>query len=359
MADRDPHFDIQAAMPAPKIPDPILAPTLGQRLRKLAVMASVPLILIGGASWYYIVNDHYITTDNAYVRQDKVSVSAEVGGRIVEVGVKEDQAVKAGQLLFRIDPEPFRIAIAQADATIAAAQVKVVGMETEYHTTGVDIDSAREGVRFYAGEYRRQQELMTGGYTTRARLDATEHALAEARSKLATAEGDAIKAKAALATAPGAHGINPGVLAGQVQKRKASYDLTKTTVRAPVDGIVSQADRLLVGQMMTQNLPAVSIVVSNRSWVEANFKETDLKNMRVGQPAELKFDAYPDMKLTGHIASIGAGTGSEFSVLPAQNANGNWVKVTQRVPVRIAIDGAPTRPLIAGLSTHVRIDSAK
>ena len=110
---------------------------------------------------------------------------------------------------------------------------------------------------------------------------------------------------------------------------------------------------------MTQGLPAVSIVVSDASWVEANFKETDLKNMRVGQPAELTLDAYPDLKLKGHIASIGAGTGSEFSVLPAQNANGNWVKVTQRIPVRIAIDGKPSRPLIAGLSTHVRIDTAK
>jgi membrane fusion protein, multidrug efflux system len=126
-----------------------------------------------------------------------------------------------------------------------------------------------------------------------------------------------------------------------------------------VAGVVSQADRLQIGQMMTQGLPAVSIVVSDRSWVEANFKETDLKNMHVGQPAELSLDAYPDMTLKGHIASIGAGTGSEFSVLPAQNANGNWVKVTQRIPVRIAIDSKTSRPLIAGLSTHVRVDTSK
>jgi membrane fusion protein, multidrug efflux system len=168
-----------------------------------------------------------------------------------------------------------------------------------------------------------------------------------------------VKARAALATGTSAPGVNPGVLAGEVQKRKALYDMSRTEARAPADGVVSQADRLQVGQMMMQGLPAVSIVVSNRSWIEANFKETDLKSMRVGQPAELKFDAYPDMKLCGHVASIGAGTGSEFSVLPAQNANGNWVKVTQRVPVRIAIDCKPNRPLIAGLSTHVRIDARK
>jgi membrane fusion protein, multidrug efflux system len=353
MADGDPKIDMPVATPVKT------APTLGQRLRKLLVMVSVPLILVAGAAYYYIANDHYVSTDNAYVRQDKVSVSAEVGGRIVEIGVKENQPVKAGQLLFRVDPEPFRIAMAQADATIAAAQVRVVGMETEYQTTGVDIDSAREDVQFFTEEYRRQSELMEKGFTTRARLQAAEHALSEARSKLAGAQGDAIKARAALATAPGAPGINPGVLAGEVQKRKAAYDLTKTEVRAPVGGIVSQADRLQVGQMMTQGLPAVSIVVSDASWVEANFKETDLKNMRVGQPAALWLDAYPDIELKGHIASIGAGTGSEFSILPAQNANGNWVKVTQRVPVRIAIDGTPARPLIAGLSTHVRIDTGE
>ena len=200
---------------------------------------------------------------------------------------------------------------------------------------------------------------MEKGFTTRARLQAAEHALSDARAKLANAEGDAIKAHAALSTAPGTSGINPGVLAGMVQKRKAAYDLIKTELRAPVGGIVSQSDRLQVGQMMMQGLPAVSIVVSDASWVEANFKETDMRNMRVGQPAELWLDAYPDIRLKGHIASIGAGTGSEFSVLPAQNANGNWVKVTQRVPVRIAIDGTPARPLIAGLSTHVRIDTGK
>lgn len=353
MAERDPGIDVSSATPIAK-----KRPRLSGAL-KLLVMLSVPAMLIGGIGWYYVANDHYVSTDNAYVQQDKVSVSSEVGGRIVEVGVKENQSVRAGDLLFRIDPEPFRIAMAQADASIAAAQVKVVGMSTELKTTGVEIDSAREDVRFYEEEYRRQSELMRRGFTTRARLDAASHALSDARSRLATADADALKARAALATAPIAPGVNPAVLAGQVQKRKAAYDLTKTEVRAPVDGIVSQADRLLVGQMMTQSLPVLSIVVSDRSWVEANFKETDLANMRVGQPAKLTFDAYPDLKLTGKVASIGAGTGSEFSVLPAQNANGNWVKVTQRVPVRIMIDGKPPRPLIAGLSVHVRINTAK
>lgn len=351
MAESDPLFTGGQTETAP--------PPKAGKARRIAVMASVPLLLFGGAAWYYIANDHYVSTDNAYVQQDKVSVSAQVTGEIVSVAVRENQQVGVGDLLFRIDPEPYRIAIAQADAAIAAAQVRVVGLETELGNTGVDINAAREDVAFFTEEYRRQAELMQRGFSTRARLEAAEHALSDARSRLETAEADARAARAALATAPVAPGVNPAVLSAQAQKRKAQLELSRTEIRAPVAGKVSQSDRLQLGQMMTTGLPALTIVVSDKSWVEANFKETDLARMRVGQPAELTFAAYPDLKLKGHVASIGAGTGSEFSVLPAQNASGNWVKVTQRVPVRIAIDGKPARPMIAGLSAHVRIDTGR
>lgn len=340
--------NIGAHVPTPQKP---------RRFGRLALMASVPTVLLAGGIAYYIANDHYVSTDNAYVQQDKISISSEVGGRIVEVAVRENQPVKQGDLLFRIDPEPYRIAIAQADAAIAAAQVRVSSLQTEYQATGVDIDSAREDVAFYEKEYQRQSALMQDGFTTRARLQAAEHALSDARSRVATAQAEAAKARAALATGPAAPGINPAVKAGQAQRDQALLSLARTEVRAPAAGIVSQADRLQVGQMMVQGLPGVTIVASDKSWVEANFKETDLAHMQVGQPAEITFDAYPELKLRGKVASIGAGTGSEFSVLPAQNANGNWVKVTQRVPVRIAITDRPKRKMIAGLSAHVRIDT--
>jgi len=265
--------------------------------------------------------------------------------------------VKAGDLLFRIDPEPYRIALAQAQAQLAAAQAKLVGLETDLSVTGSDISGSREDVNFYQQEYRREAELMARGFSTRARIEAAQHALDDARSKLAEAQGTAAKARAAMATGAASPGVNPAVLAAQVAERKARLDLAHTEVRAPVAGKVSQVGKLQLGQLALLGMNALTIVRSDASWVEANFKETELAEMKVGQPARITFDAYPGVKLRGHVASLGAGTGSEFSLLPAQNANGNWVKVTQRVPVRIAIDAASPRPLIAGLSADVVIDT--
>ncbi len=326
-----------------------------RRWRRLALMLAVPLLVIIGGALYWQSLQGYVSTDNAYVQQDKVSVSAQVGGRIVEVTASENSSVKAGDLLFRIDPEPFQLQIEQADASIAGAQANVAALSSSSALSGADVAAAREDIGFAQARLTRQQALWSRGFTTKADYEAAQHQLAQAQASMQIAAAKTREAAAKLSTGAQVPGVNPQVAAGRAQRAAAVLNLRRSEVRAPMAGRITQADRLLVGQEVISGLPVVTIVAAQSSYVEANFKETDLADMAVGQPAELRFDAYPGVNLKGHVASIGAGTGSEFSVLPAQNATGNWVKVTQRVPVRIVIDEPSPRQLIAGLSTKVEV----
>ncbi|MBX7534096.1 HlyD family secretion protein [Qipengyuania sp. GH1] len=318
-------------------------------------MLALPLALLAGGLFYWLSLQGTISTDNAYLQQDKVAVSAQVGGEIVEVFVKDGEQVEKGQLLFRIDPEPYRLQIAQANAAIASAQANVTALSNSSDLSGADISAARENISFAQANFARKDALYERGFLTKTEHDAAEHAVNQAREQLRQAQARAQAAQAKLATGSAVPGENPQIAAAKAQKEVAQLALSRTEVRAPSAGRVAQADRLQVGQQLVQDLPAVTLVSEGSSYVEANFKETDLDDMRVGQAAEVRFDAYPDLVLKGHVESIGAGTGSEFSVLPAQNATGNWVKVTQRVPVRIAIDGNSPRQLIAGLSAEVTV----
>lgn len=329
-------------------------PARKKRLR-LVLMLSVPLLIAAVGLYLWLSSGRYVATDNAYVQQDKVSVSAEVAGPVIEVAVRENQRVRRGDLLFRIDPRPYRIALEQAEAQVAAARVSVRRLEAESAGTDADIQGASANVTFAQRAFERQAELMRRGFTTRARYDEALHGVQEARERLANAQADARIKQSALADAPAA--AQPAVAAAHAARDKALLDLKRTEVRAPIDGYVSQTERLQVGAAVVPGLPMVTVVRSEQAWIEANYKEVDLDRMAPGQPAEIRLDAYPSSRIRGHVASIGRGTGSEFSILPAQNASGNWVKVTQRVPVRIAIDENPGRPMIAGLSAQVKVDT--
>jgi len=363
MAERDPGIVIDdatavgtdsARSPAVELGTDALAPKR-RNWKKLTLMALVPLLVAIGGLWYWQSLQGKVSTDNAYVQQDKVSVSAEVGGQISQVLVRENQQVKAGDLLFRVDPEPYLIQIAQADAAIASAQANAIALQNSSELSGADAAAAREDIGFAQAAFERQAALWKRGFTTKADYQAAQHQVAQAREELRMAEAKRAEAAAKLSTGAQVPGELPAIAAARAQRAAAELNLRRTEVRAPMSGRVTQAERLLVGQQIASGLPVVTIVANGESYVEANFKETELAEMRVGQPAEVTFDAFPDIRLKGHVASLGAGTGSEFSVLPAQNATGNWVKVTQRVPVRIAIDEKSPRQLIAGISTHVTV----
>jgi membrane fusion protein (multidrug efflux system) len=319
------------------------------------LMIVVPAALVAGGAWLYIAGERSESTDNAYVQQDKVTLSAEVGGVVTDVLVAENQRVNAGDVLFRLDPRPFRIALREADAELARARVDIGTKAADVTGAGVDIAAARAELALATSEFERQSALLTRGFTTRAALEQAELTVARAREKLNTAATDATRARSALASGGAPSGAPAAIEAALARRERALWNLSRTEVRAPVGGIVSQTDRLQAGSMLPAGLPALAIVADGRTWIEANFKETQLKKMAPGQRARIRIDAY-GIDLDGRVASIGAGTGAEFALLPAQNANGNWVKVTQRVPVRIAIDAPSPRPLIAGLSGEVTVD---
>ena len=328
-----------------------------RRWRRLALMLAVPLLIVGAGLYYWLAGANSVSTDNAYVQQDRVSVSSDVTGRVIAVPVVESQRVHKGDVLIRLDPQPFQIALDSANAALASARLQVTGLREGTAGKDADVSGKREAVGFARIDLTRQQDLMKAGFTTRARLQQAEHALSQAQSDLAQSISSQVTARTA-ANAAGT-GTHPLVLAAMAARDKALLDLARTTIHAPTDGIVSQTDKVQPGQIVATGIPTMSLVISDRPYVEANFKETDLEHMRIGQTAKVKLDAYPSSPITGRVQSIGAGTGSEFSVLPAQNATGNWVKVTQRVPVRIALPAHPGVPLIAGLSSKVTVETGK
>ncbi|HVF84208.1 MAG TPA: HlyD family secretion protein [Sphingomicrobium sp.] len=322
------------------------------KLKRMVLMLLVPLILLAAGGWYYLTGKDQVSTDNAAVKQDITSVGAQVSGPIAEVFVREGDRVRAGQLLFRIDPAPYRVALAQAEAQLAAAQLAERQVVTQAAGTGADIVGAQGQLTIAERSLARQSQLLGQGFTTRVSYDEALADVTAARTRLADARAQAANAQAAIASG----GEQPGEAAARAAIAKARLDLARADVRAPAAGVIANADRLLVGQQVVPGVGMLSLVAGGDAWVEANFKEEDLARMVPGQRVEVEIDAYPDEKLTGRVQSIGAGTGSEFAILPAQNANGNWVKVTQRVPVRVRLDRKPGRPLIAGLSATVTVD---
>lgn len=323
----------------------------GRNWTRTVLMLIVPALLIIGGAYYWLTSGGSVSTDDAQIRQDIVSVSPQVNGQVVQVFVRNGSRVKAGDVLFRIDPQPYRVALEQAEAQLASAQLQTTVLRTTAAGTGGDIAGAEANLAIKRNALGRQQALLRQGFTTRANYEDALNEVKAAETQLADARARAANANAAVA----APGQQPQVAQAQAAVDKARLDLQRTEVRATMDGVIENADKLQVGQMAVLGLGMVSLVHGTAPWVEANFKEKEVGRMLPGQRATIKVDAYPGQKFPAHIQSIGMGTGSQFSILPAQNANGNWVKVTQRVPVRIAFDGTPAKPMIAGLSVNATV----
>ena len=335
-------------------------PARGKTSRRI-LMFSVPLLLAAAGAGYWLMTGRYETTDNAYLHQARLSVTSDLAGRVVRSGVADNMPVKAGDVLFVIDQEPYRIALEQADAAVASARLGVEQLKAAYRMALANEKAAETEEAYRQSELKRQQELSRKGVSASSSLDSARHDANKAHDALAAARQGVANTLAALGGKPDiATDQHPSVQSALAAREKAAYNLSLTTVRAPADGVLYQAASFRAGQFVAAGNPLFALVATGDFWVDANFKETQLAGIKPGESAEVEFDSYPGKTFKGRVAAIGAGTGAEFSLLPAQNATGNWVKVTQRVPVRIALDGTADMPeLRSGLSASVTVDTGR
>ena len=339
---------------------PVAAPnkTLRERLRRPLLIVFPVILAVAGAA-YYLAEEPYVTTDDAFVRAAKELLNARVGGQVIEIAVKDNQRVQRGQLLFRIDPEPYQIAVDQAEARLASARLQIEALKATYRQQQADLESAKDSTDYDQREYGRKKALVGPGWTPREVFDRTETDLKVARHHIVSIEQQIANTVVNLNGDPNIEvDRHPSVRAAKAELDRARLDLSYTVVSAPDDGIVARVDDLQVGDFVNPGAAAFSLMSSERIWVEANFRETGLTHMRPGQEAVINVDAYPDRTFKAHVVSMSPGAGSDFSVLPPENATGNWVKVVQRLPVRLEFDKIdPSRPLFSGISVTARVDT--
>lgn len=326
--------------------------------RKLFILFIVPLILIGTGGWYYFTGGQYISTENAYIKSEATTISAEVSGRVVNVSVKDNELVHKGQELFSIDPEPYEIAVKSAKANLESVRVDIKSIRSNYERSLTKVLIEEENVRHFKDEYDRYQSLIGKSVISQEKLNKIHYDFNVSEKEL-----DAAKSEVeVLRTELGGNidmpiEMHPKYQMAQAALAQKELDLSRVKVFSSQEGIAANVT-LNQSEYVVAGLPVFTLIDKNNVWIEANFKETDLTYMKLGQLADIVVDAYPDEEWKAKILSITPGTGAEFSILPAQNSSGNWVKVVQRVMVKFEfVGGDHKEKLLSGMSTHISVDT--
>jgi membrane fusion protein (multidrug efflux system) len=349
------------------------APEAGNGKRRRALTALAAVVIVAGGGWglyEWLVASHYEDTDNAYVQGNVIQITPQIGGTVMAINADDTDFVKAGQPLVQLDPADAKVSLEQAEAALAQA---VRQTRTLYANNGSlaaqvtlrqsDIVKAQSDIAKAQDDLQRRRALSGNGAVSKEELNHAETQLDTAKSQLAAAQAGVVAAKEALVsnqslTDGTSVAQHPSVLAAAAKVREAYLATQRVAMPAPVDGYVAKRT-VQLGQRVAAGTPMMSIVPLNQLWVDANFKEVQLRNIRIDQPVKLTADVYgKKIEYSGKVAGLGVGTGSAFALLPAQNATGNWIKVVQRVPVRIALDPEQLKanPLRIGLSMDAEID---
>jgi membrane fusion protein (multidrug efflux system) len=338
---------------------PELPRSPGQQRLRLTLFLLLPIVLIGAGFWY-VYGGQVISTDDAYVNAQKVGISTDVSGMVAAVEVHDNQQVTAGQVLYRLDPLPFQIALEQAEADRAEIALSLRAMQRDYRRMLAEAAAAQSQVKLDRTNYARAVRLLANGVESRADYDQTRFRLRSDRDRLTALREQATVELAKLdgnANLPVTRW--PRYQQAEARVAEARRELRHSVVRAPFAGVATDVSAIAPGKYLAASVTAFYLVDTHHLWVEAKPKETQLTYVRPGEPATVTVDTYPNAKWRGTVESVSPATAQEFSLLPAQNSSGNWVKVVQRVKLRIRLDASDKRmpPLSAGMSAEVDIDT--
>ena len=331
-----------------------------RRYRRLLLLVVLPLVALIAGLAFYLNGGRYVTTDDAYVGAQKILITPDISGKIINVAVKEGQQVSPGDTLFQIDPVPFQLAVAQARAKLDDAKTSHDNFVANVKLYDQTIEIVNAGIALKQRDVDRKSSLAKSNFGSQLDLDNSATALVTAQAQLQLVRQQKSTALNQLLGNPDLPLEQfPAYMQAKAALDDAQRNLDLTTVRAPMDGVATQVEQIQLGRFIAAGTPVFSIIDIANPWVDANPKESDFTYVAVGQPVTIDVDAFPDHVFKGTVGSLSPGTGAQFAILPPQNATGNFVKVVQRVPVRIYFDSNDkyVRKLKSGMSAYTSIDT--